>query len=116
MVRVEPPSAARPSTAQPYLLGEDICQPVDGVVPVAGRARPLPPALFEAGQKMTVKLQQVFQAREQTFQPSRVHLQVLLQLSGVDVQHDLQRSDVVHLCLHQLWESREEEEEGEEEA
>lgn len=51
---------------------------------------------------MRVELKEAFQAREETLQPFRVHLKVLLQLPGVHVQHYLQRSHVVHLCLHQL--------------
>lgn len=55
---------------------------------------------------MRVELQKTFQTREQTFQLAWFHLKVLLQLSDVDVQHDLQCSHVVHLCLHQLCRKR----------
>ena len=89
--------------SHPYLSNEHIRQPVDKVVPLAGRQEAVPPALFEAGQEVAVELQEVLQAGEQAVQLTRLHLQVLLQLTNVHAQHDLQRAHVVHLGLHQLW-------------
>lgn len=51
---------------------------------------------------MCVELKEVFQAGEQTIQSARVHLEVLLQLPDVHMQHDFQCSHVMHLGLHQL--------------
>lgn len=49
-----------------------------------------------------MKVQEVFQSGEQTVQSARVHLEVLLQLSGVHMQHYLQCSHVMHLRLHEF--------------
>lgn len=87
----------------PYLCDQDVCQFVDGVVPVAGRDEAFSPPLFETRQEVCVKVEEVFQAGKQTVQPSCVHLEVLLQLPDVDVQHDLQSPHMMHLCLHQLY-------------
>lgn len=88
--------------APPYLCDQDVCHSVDGVVLVAVGDEALSPPLFEARQELCVKVQEVLQSGEQAVQSARVHLEVLFQLSDVHVQHYLQCSNVVHLCLHQL--------------
>lgn len=85
-----------------YLRDQNVRHSVDGVVSVAGGDETFPLPLFETRQEMRVELEEVFQAGEQTVQPSRVHLEVLPQLPDVHMQHYLQRSHMVHLRLHQL--------------
>lgn len=85
-----------------YLCDQNVCQSVDSVVPVIGRGNVFSLSLFETRQEMCVKLEEIFQAGEQTVQPARIHLEVLLQLPDVHTQHYLQCSHMVHLRLHQL--------------
>lgn len=86
----------------PYLCDQDVCHSVDGVVLVAVGDEAFSSPLFEVRQELCVKVQEVLQSGEQTVQSARVHLEVLLQLSDVHVQHYLQCSHVVYLRLHQL--------------
>lgn len=72
-----------------YLCDQNICYSVNSIISVTGWNKTFSLAFFEARQKMCVKLKEVFQVREQTFQPSRVHLKVFLQLSDVYMQQYL---------------------------
>lgn len=56
--------------APPYLCDQYVCHSVDSVVPVGGRNKVLSPAFSETREEMCVKLQEVFQAGEQTVQPT----------------------------------------------
>lgn len=85
-----------------YLCDQDVGHSVNHVVLVARRHEVFPPPLLEARQETCVKVEEVFQAWEQTVQSAGVHLEVLPQLSDVHAQHYLQCSDMVHLRLHQL--------------
>lgn len=93
-----------------YLANQDIPYPVDDEASLWGPplqlALPLP--LQEAEEVLCVELQEVVQSGEQPLHRLQFQLHLLLQAFTVDLWHDAQRPNVMHLCLHQLWRTNKE--------